>query len=487
MKLIDKSNGICGLCGYSLGNDPSILEIDHIEPESTSSDLFPDGNTTRVSNLQITHKKCNRSKKNIGNETAKPIIRFKEWCSRRNNPSFDDVIDEYKLKRKSFEINWKGDIPTLIFDGVKIQGSQAFEDPAQKIKYFFCEVPTDYILNDKEAQPRMIIEKHVRALALDFYEEPVHEPSNCRLAPVSGDYFNLLQFDGQHKTTAQIILGRKTVPIKVYYGSTLDQINRLVINIQQKIKKKPLTTSDTLAKLSDVISHKLSDYEEKPGSHRTELGFIDSIPKKDRTKWKNDFLGEIRGQILNDHDSCNLYPYYQPPIQLIKDNVIDKHVIKGLMFNELLETNLDDPNKYMRDEEKKNILAFLNAIYEHMIKNNYVDNASELQIRRVKNFTYQTSLRYIVKVALETLPLVLRTNPSKPLLRKLSDEQLKSLNLTVKVITEWDLWDTSNDEIINVMKSNTSKNFEPLVEGEYNYVTTSNRILELQDFYSNND
>lgn len=486
-KLIDKSNGVCGLCQFALGNDASSLEIDHIEPESTSSHLFPDGNSTRVSNLQIVHKRCNRSKKNLPNEIAVPIIKFREWCERKSNPSFDDVLKRYNLGCKPVELKWNNDVPELNFDGQKIIGSQAFSDPASGIKYFFCEVPVDFILNDKEAQPRMIIEKHVRNLALDFNEEPVHEPSNCRLVQSSGNYYNLLQFDGQHKTTAQIVLERETVPMKIYHGASLDQINQLVINIQQKIKKKPLTTSDTLSKLSDVVSHRLSEYSEKPGIHRSEQGFIDSVPKNERTKWKNDFLSEIRGQILTDDGMCTLYPYYQPPINLIKDNVVDKHIIRGLMYNDLLTTDIDDPKKYMRDEEKKNITAFLNAIYEHVIKDNWSPTATDVQKRMVKNFTYQTALRYVVKVALETLPHVLNLAPSNPLLRILDDEQKKKLNLTVRVIAEWDLWKTSDEEIINVMKSNTSKNFEPLVETEYNSVRTSNRVRELWEFYSNQD
>lgn len=486
-KLIDKSNGICGLCQFPLDNDASSLEIDHIEPESTSSHLFPDGNSTRISNLQIVHKRCNRSKKALPNKIAVPIIKFREWCERKSNPSFDDVLTQYNLGCKPVEVIWDNEIPKLNFGSQTIIGSQAFTDPASAIKYFFCEVPVDYILNDKEAQPRMIIEKHVRNLALDFNEEPVHEPSNCRLVHTSGNFYNLLQFDGQHKTTAQIILERDTVPMKIYAGATIDQINQLVINIQQKIKKKPLTTSDTLSKLSDVVSHRLSEYSEKPGTHRSEQGFIDSVPKNERTKWKNDFLSEIRGQILTDDGMCKLYPYYQPPISLIKDNVVDKHLIKGLMYNELLTTDIDDPKKYLRDEEKINITAFLNAIYEHVIKDNWSSTSTDVQKRMVKNFTYQTALRYIVKVALETLPHVLNLPPSNPLLRRLDEDQKKKLNLTVKVISEWELWKTSDEEIINVMKSNTSKNFEPLVEMEYNSVRTSNRVRELWEFYSNQE
>lgn len=484
-QLIDKSNGQCGLCKFPLDNDASLLEIDHIKPESTSSEEFPDGNSTRISNLQIVHKSCNRSKKNLPNELAMPIIHFKEWCERVTTPSFADVLKHYELKSKSVELIWNADIPHLKFGGREIMGSQAFLDPATGIKYFFCEVPVNYILNDQQAQPRMIIEKHVRDLALDFVAEPVHEPSNCRMVHISGNMYNLLQFDGQHKTTAQIILGRETVPMKVYLGATLEQINQLVINIQQKIKKKPLTTSDTLSKLSDVVGHRLLEYSEKPGTHRSELGFIHSVPKTEQNKWKIDFLSEIRGQILTDESMCKLYPYYNPPINLIKDNVVDKHIIKGLMHNELLTVDIDDPNVYMRDEEKKNIVLFLNAIYEHMIKDNWTNTANDLQKRMVKNFTYQTSLRYIVKVALETLPHILNIPPTNPLLRRLNDEQKRKLNLTVKVITEWELWKTSDEEIINVMKSNTSKNFEPLVQLEYNSVSTSNRVRELWDFEVN--
>ena len=101
---------------------------------------------------------------------------------------------------------------------------------------------------------RMIIEKHVRNLALDFNEEPVHEPSNCRLVHTSGNFYNLLQFDGQHKTTAQIILERETVPMKIYSGATIDQINQLVKSykiehVRNMLKEKEIKNGLTLIAL----------------------------------------------------------------------------------------------------------------------------------------------------------------------------------------------------------------------------------------------
>jgi len=144
------------------------------------------------------------------------------------------------------------------------------EDPATNVKYFFVDVPVKYIHNDKEIQPRLIMAGHVRKLAVDFVERPVHEPSNCRLVHDTGNTARLLQFDGQHKTTAQILIGRKTVPMKIYVEPPIDMLQSLVIKIQQEIKKQPLTRSDTLAKIGDVMGRRLEGYKEVGDKPRTE-------------------------------------------------------------------------------------------------------------------------------------------------------------------------------------------------------------------------
>jgi len=54
-RMVEEQDGFCGLCGLSLSNDA--VEVDHIIP-------FCYGGGNERDNLQVTHMRCNREKRN---------------------------------------------------------------------------------------------------------------------------------------------------------------------------------------------------------------------------------------------------------------------------------------------------------------------------------------------------------------------------------------------------------------------------------------
>ena len=95
-----------------------------------------------------------------------------------------------------------------------------------------------------------------------------------------------MQFDGQHKATAQIAMNRETIQMKIYMEISVAMANELVITIQKDVKKKALSQSDTMAKLNDVMGELLDKYVVAKGQVRTEKGFIESLPNAKQTATK---------------------------------------------------------------------------------------------------------------------------------------------------------------------------------------------------------
>ena len=296
--LWDKSDGRCALCGELLPLDASEIEADHRIPRSG------DG-PTQLTNLFLAHRYCNRRRGNLPFEIGAKMASFFAWAERMEEIDFGDVLSEYVPDHGKLPA-YKADSESGQLDfGEVTRSAELFIDPATLTKYFFTLVPTSYILNDSDSQPRHIFPDHVRALAQDFLRHPVHEPSNVRLVDAGKGRVQLLQFDGQHKTTAQILMGRTEVPIKVYVRPDFAMLQELVIAIQQGIKKRPLSTSDTLRKLGDVMRDLLEKYVAPSGGHRSEQGLISAQPADRRREVKRIFLQDCMRGILMDEE-CEL-------------------------------------------------------------------------------------------------------------------------------------------------------------------------------------
>ncbi len=263
--LWEKSGGFCALCDEALPSNPKDIQADHRIAVKEGK-----GGKDSLDNLYLACKTCNQIRGNLPFDLGHRIVRFVVWVRGKPGATFDDVLDRYvKHGRQNTAYERKAD-GIVLHAGATVRVAEVFSDPATGTPYFFTDIPVTHIVNDTESQPREIIDTHVRALAIDFSKHPVHEPSNCRLVEDGKALGRLLQFDGQHKTTAQIILERTQIPMKVYIEPDPVMLQELVLQIQQGIKKLPLSTSDTLRKLKDVMEDRLEAYKVREGETRTE-------------------------------------------------------------------------------------------------------------------------------------------------------------------------------------------------------------------------
>ncbi len=465
-----KSKGLCALCERPLGKNLELVTADH---------RIAGGKNT-ISNLYLAHKSCNSSRGNLEFNLAKPIVEFKVFCEEKGVVTFDDVIKNY-VKNGNKQVRFKLNDKTLqlLLESQKIDYS-VYNDPATKTDYFFAEIPIEYIHNDNEVQPRLITYSHVRKLALDFNERPVHEPSNCRLVYTDGDSVGeLLQFDGQHKTTAQILLGRKKIQTKIYINPDIAMLQGLVVKIQQDIKKQPLTRSDTIAKLGDVISSLLSSYVTENGTPRSEKGFIEFQPKEKRTEIKKLYFTELARIIFFDEDN-ELTEWVKPGAKNppTSDKVVIDKIIKPLIFQGLLEENMDTSS--LRDNERRLIILILNTIARKMLTPDWNKESNKLQKIRTSNFFYQGSIGWWMnEVLIQTLRYVLlRIGDDKPLFTDpINKDQEGRLIEAVETLCDWSIWSTDKSSDLKAMRSNTIKNVKEVFK-EYDYAKLVKEITQ---------
>ncbi len=290
-----------------------------------------------------------------------------------------------------------------------------------------------------------------------------------------------MQFDGQHKTSAQIILDRDVVPMKIYLHPDVQMLRELVIQIQQGIRKRPLSTSATLLKLDEIVRLRLDKYRAAPGSQRTERGFISSLKPDERKKMEKRYLESLNSAILTD-PANKLIPYLKktkkPSGNLpTTDNAVVARVLRQMVCREMLDEDLDAP-RYVRDDEAANVLLVLNRITERMLDGTwdkkYKHTALPLAMHRAQNFFYKGVMAWWAGILKEAVALRLQVvahERSRVFLRTLGPDQKEMVLELVDALTGWDIWSTEDPEYRRRFRGNTEKDVREALEPKYNEFT----------------
>lgn len=457
--LWNKSLGRCALCDRALPADGKAIDADHFLARAEAS-----GGPTTLANLYLAHRECNRSRKNLSFDLAHRVIRFSKWCTDKPKRTFDEVIAEYVPQgKRRVEVTVKGDKVSVLF-GSDLRTATLYTDPATETKYFFLNAPVAHIQNDLESQPRYIEHDHVRTLAIEFNVRPVHEPSNCRVVMLGGGLADLFQFDGQHKTTAQIILGRDEVPMKFYYQPSEPMIQQLVVQIQQGIKKRPLSTTDTLRKLDDVVRDKVEEYREAHNNRTpSERELVDFQPLQDRSAFKARLLGNFEYLIMTDPDfEMQRYASRKTDrLQPFTDTVLVKKLIRPLVCQDLLDEPIDQSSQ--RETERQAVVSMLNLIAEKVLDGRWHPTAGsedDITTHRARVFFYQGAISWwLNEVLLDAFKYALpKARWRRMFLEDLAPEQTERLAGYIDILCGWDIWSTTDPGVLAAFRSNTVAN-----------------------------
>lgn len=459
--LWDRSGGVCAICNEPLPVDGKNVDVDHKVARGEAV-----GGETKLKNLYLAHRACNRSRQNLPFTLATQVIRFSKWCQAAPRRSFKDVVSHYVPKgNQRAVVSARTDTEITLRFGALERRAPVAIDPATKTPYFFMDVPIEYIQNDEESQPRYIEHDHVRKLAVDFSVHPVHEPSNCRLVPSGpGGLMDLLQFDGQHKTTAQIVLRRSEIPMKFYYDPSEPMIQELVVQIQQGIKKRPLSTTDTLRKLDDVVKDKVEEFQKEHGRFPTEAELVASQPKQEQRTFRARLLSNFEFAILSD-DRFLLQKYVSKKSSRsypLTDTVLLKRMIHPLVSQELLSEPLDA--SVMRETEREAIITLLNRFADTMLGDHWdpktTNDAEDLHTRRARNFFYQAAIGWwLGDIFITSLGLIIpRARWKRLFVEPLTLDQEDRIEAFVETLCSWDIWSTQDANQLAALRSNTVTN-----------------------------
>lgn len=217
--LLQRQSGRCFICNklIDLVLHAGQLDIDHIIPRA---DNGPD----EENNLALTHATCNRQKGASDLRVARRIVEFEELQGAaieqgERGANLGHVLGRYNGAKAQLRLRRCDDAVEFALSEVgknEIRRVPLYRDPLSDMEYFFTVLPLEYLHHDDRINPRSI-GANIRGLIEEFLQRrPQLHVALAWWSPETDGCGPVKVFDGQHKAAAQIMLGMKELPVRVF-------------------------------------------------------------------------------------------------------------------------------------------------------------------------------------------------------------------------------------------------------------------------------
>jgi hypothetical protein len=218
-RLCGRQQGRCFICDkpIDLVVHKGQLDIDHIDP------LVQDG-LDAENNFALTHASCNRSKGASNLEVARRLAEFERLQEQaiqegRRGANLGDVLAQHGGAKARLRLMRTGRCVKFAYGDIgdnEIQTVPLLHDKLSGMDTFFAAIPLEYLHHDDRINPRSI-GSNIRGLIEEFLEKrPQLHVALAWWAPTEDGAGQVKVFDGQHKAAAQILLGIRQLPVRVF-------------------------------------------------------------------------------------------------------------------------------------------------------------------------------------------------------------------------------------------------------------------------------
>ncbi len=351
------------------------LDIDHVVPLKV-------GGKDEESNFALTHASCNRSKQASNLEVARILRRFtrlKESLEAENRtPNLGDVLhaagggsNNLTFEIKNDEIRYS--FPHL--DDNSISSTKIFQDDLSGFRYFFAKLPIQYLAHDNHINPRSI-GSNISKLVEEFFQKrpQLHVPLGWIKS--AGNESAIHVFDGQHKAAAQIMLGIKSLPVRVFIDPDPDTLITANTNAGTTLKQVAFDKSVQRHLGSTLYRDRIARFQKNSGKNEDFLGFsekdlIDHFKGQSR-EVKRYILDALRdGVTSNPENKLKDFIDFggRGKERPLSYSTIEKTFYSFFVYQEVLETPIDykmDEDENPRSVEIRQIVNLMNIIAEEL-------------------------------------------------------------------------------------------------------------------------
>lgn len=301
LKLHKMQNGCCFICQQPIDISIHTTNIDHIVPLNT-------GGKDNESNFALTHESCNKSKQDAHLCVARALHRLKviqDAVQKKENraASLKDLLCSENGSKHEFSFKIEDNKIIYTFDKLgsnEVYSAQIFTDNQSGVKTAFIEVPLEYLYHDELINPRGI-NSSINLLVKEFYKR--NPQLHLTLARI--DDSKIKVFDGQHKAVAQILLGARSILVRLFIDADVNVLTETNANAGSKLRQIAFDKA-VMRQLNNTQYHeKVKEYQESHGLqpddfHFSETALCDYFKG---IKMKTYILDAIRSSITTSRDN----------------------------------------------------------------------------------------------------------------------------------------------------------------------------------------
>ena len=264
------------------------LDIDHIESLDAGGEDAPE-------NFALTHQSCNRSKQgNLSLRVARILANFDALAKSvevdNRSPHLGDVLAQHGGSKYSLPATLEGQfirtsLPEVGHNDITI--SPIHVDDLSGFRSVFLELPIEYIHHDNYINPRAI-GSNLRKLIVEFNKKmPQLHISLGWIDTSNGNRVEVKIFDGQHKAAAQVLLGARSLPIRIFIDPDTDVLLAANTNAGTTLRQVAFDKSVQRSLGSSILSTRIDRY-------RTELNRDEDDESFSEQDLVRHFQGEAR-------------------------------------------------------------------------------------------------------------------------------------------------------------------------------------------------
>lgn len=372
-KLYSKQNGKCYICGDTIDLDLNEVDIDHINPTNT-------GGKDEPNNFALTHSSCNRGKQDSNLEVARIIHQFKKIEketieTKKVLPDLSNILNKFNGSEHQFKYKIEANKIKYSFSELgdnTLYESTIYTDKLSGIKYFFIEAPLEYVYHDELGlNPRKLSDNVVK-LVKEFYNKRPQLHIGLARLDTKKDA-KIFIFDGQHKAAAQILLGIRNLPFRVF----IDPEPQLLAQTNERagtvLRQVAFDKSVQRQMGSTLLTWKIETLQKDKGLSSDDYSFSEADLvahfKGEGREIKKFVLDFVRRKIIDDSEN-KLIDYInlggrerEKPLSY---SSVEKTFYSLFIYGDMLD--IRPFFNIQRDNETTQIVKLMNLIQEEIMK-----------------------------------------------------------------------------------------------------------------------
>ena len=370
-ELLEQQHELCFICDGVL--DPVLheVDVDHVVPLAQHGLDDP-------SNFAAAHANCNRSKQASDLRIARVLATFARidaGVSADRSADLGDVLGHFGGAKSDWQFVDQGDHLRFSLSAAgddEVRSIPVWKDPLSKIRYCFANLPIEYLHHDGMINPRPI-NKNLRGLIEEFHAgRPQLHVALAWISSLGAGPVNV--FDGQHKAAAQILLGARSLPVRIFLDPDMPTLLKTNTNAGTVLRQVAFDKSVQRRLGSSLFRDRVERYRQENGLALDDGSFSEqtlvSYFAGEQAEMKRYVLDSVRTAVIS-HTENRLMQYVElggrTSDRPLSYGSVDKTFLSIFIGSSMLETPIDwlvEEQRNPRDCEIDQLVRLMNIVAE---------------------------------------------------------------------------------------------------------------------------